>query len=503
MKKSFLLSFFLLAFGATFAQWTSPGDGSSFHLSDLVQISDGCVTRDVDGTYHINSDLTIAPNDKLILSDYDAFAGGYFQIDCHADITIQGSISCMEDARGDVEFHVEDDTCHILLDHCTDSCKFYGATFIGFSGIKMIESPVTFFFCSFLSFNTSYTSGAVNYMNCSPEFWLCDFEGNEGAAISSGANVTGSPQIYYCTFRANVLSNQNQPQINLGPGADDTIRIVENYIDNAEDLPLRGRPLSMVGGIAVSDLMQTGSTKVLVKDNLITGHRYGYTQQGYTIDALLVGNTIFDNNAGDDPMSGGSGVSIYGYSSNCKVKMRDNEIYDNYWGVTAIYVYDIDMGTLDDYGHNSIYGNHNSGYGSDEEYALYVNGSNDITAIGNYWGGPDEAYAESVIYHRPDLGDFYGLVTYAPVLPQNPTGVSAMETHGFTVYPNPANDLIAIETPYYDVSTREYRITNLTGQTLLTGLLPAETHQINVSSLPAGLYFLTIGNVSTKLMIRH
>ena len=497
MKTKLLLSVFLLACATTFAQWTSPGDGSTYSFDQLVQLSDGCVTLEentsINKIYSINGDLTISPNDHLVLDG----SGITTEVLCHGHITIQGGIRSQF-----VRFSADDgDDFHICLEHCTDSCVFVGTDFYRFSGIRIIESDAAFIFCHIQGFNTAYTSGAVNYMNCSPSFSLCNFTLNQGAAISSGANVTGSPQIMDCWFAGNVLSNENQPQINLGPGAEDTIRIVNNYIYGDSDRAIASS--SMVGGIAISDLLQTGSTKVLLQNNTISGNRYGYTQQGYSIDALIIGNVMEENNYGDDPMSGGSGISIYGYSTQCKAKLRNNEIIGNYWGITAIYYYDIDMGTEDDFGNNVIYGNHHDGYGTDQEYALYVNGSNDITAIGNYWGGPDEDYAESVIYHRPDLGDSYGLVTYTPVLAQAPTGVSAVKAPSFTVYPNPAHGLLWVETlSDKGLDPVAYRIANLTGQVLLTGSLSVVPSTIDISSLTPGCYVLTIGPASQILIVR-
>ena len=504
MKKILLLSILLLSLTPSFSQWTSPGDGSTFYLRDLVQNSNGCVTQAwPDGTYYIHGDLTISPNDCLVIDrdDCPIILNTLMPCDvvCEGNITIQGSFRCMEALNADAIFRTENDDCHICFDHCTAPC-FIGRTFFQeLSGIRLIESAVYFGGCYFQYFNTAYTSGAVNYMNCDPVFDCCYFYDNQGAAISSGANVTGSPQIFACSIENNGLSNQNQPQINLGPGADDTIRIVDNYIYGYE-------AFTMVGGIAVSDLLQTGSTKVLLKNNTIANNRYGYTQQGYAIDAVIENNEIYDNNIGDDPMSGGSGISIYGYSRQCKAKIRNNEIYNNYWGLTAIYYYDLDMGTADDFGYNAIYGNHHDGYGTDQEYALYVNGSDDITAIGNYWGGPDEAFAESVIYHRPDLGDFYGLVTYSPVIPQNPTAVpeisipnSTSHIPYFTVFPNPATTTLTISVDSQIIP--HFSITSLQGQILKAGYLTGETQQIDVHDLPAGLYFITIGKSTEKLLI--
>ena len=72
-------------------------------------------------------------------------------------------------------------------------------------------------------------------------------------------------------------------------------------------------------------------------------------------------------------------------------------------------------------------------------------------------------------------------------------GVDETETSGFRIYPNPANDVIVVETPE-GATLQEYRITNLLGQTLLTGT----SQTINVSSLPSGMYFLTLGTQTLK-----
>jgi hypothetical protein len=38
------------------------------------------------------------------------------------------------------------------------------------------------------------------------------------------------------------------------------------------------------------------------------------------------------------------------------------------------------------------------------------------------------------------------------------------------------------------------------GQTLLQGSINAEIQQINIASLPAGLYFLSVGNTTQKFV---
>ena len=48
----------------------------------------------------------------------------------------------------------------------------------------------------------------------------------------------------------------------------------------------------------------------------------------------------------------------------------------------------------------------------------------------------------------------------------------------------------------------EYRITNPMGQTLMTGIINAETQQIDVSALPAGMYFISVGEMTSMFVVR-
>jgi hypothetical protein len=73
----------------------------------------------------------------------------------------------------------------------------------------------------------------------------------------------------------------------------------------------------------------------------------------------------------------------------------------------------------------------------------------------------------------------------------------------FAVYPNPTNGVLFVETHgRASLSTQTYRINNLMGQTLLTGQITVENQQINVSSLPQGMYFITIGDMTRKFVVR-
>ena len=69
---------------------------------------------------------------------------------------------------------------------------------------------------------------------------------------------------------------------------------------------------------------------------------------------------------------------------------------------------------------------------------------------------------------------------------------------GFRVYPNPTNGLLTV----LGGQSTEYRITNLMGQTLTTGYITDENQQINLSVFPKGMYFITIGDETQKIVVQ-
>ena len=71
-----------------------------------------------------------------------------------------------------------------------------------------------------------------------------------------------------------------------------------------------------------------------------------------------------------------------------------------------------------------------------------------------------------------------------------------------TVYPNPTNGIITIQHSAFRIQHSEFRITNLMGQTVLTGNINAENPQIDVSDLPKGMYFISVGDMTQKFVVR-
>ena len=81
-------------------------------------------------------------------------------------------------------------------------------------------------------------------------------------------------------------------------------------------------------------------------------------------------------------------------------------------------------------------------------------------------------------------------------------GLGENEATAFKVYPNPANNVLFVETvctPSLPVET--YRITNPIGQTVMEGQITSEKQQIDVRNLPKGVYFITVGGATRKFVV--
>ena len=407
MKTRFIfLSFIILLFINVQAQIVTDGNGTKYTLTDLATDYPEAVICTEPGVYHLHENLTLSANDTLFL---DATLQ---QLVLHNELTIniQGVLTSAE--RTDLltvtserenaesasyEWRLEEGSVgllqHILFEDGKD--------------IFLTDGEFTLRNCKF----TGFSESAVRMMNCNPVITGCHFHDNHAAAIQSPANASSSPVITNNILYNNVLDNTNNPQINLGTGGTDTIVITGNRIE--------GVASTMSGGIAISNLVGAEQvTQVLLSGNTITHNRYGYTQTGTNISAEILDNIITDNNLETDPMNGGSGISIYGYDTTCYAKIRRNLIAGNLWGVTAVYRYHIDMGTASDWGRNVLYDNTNN----DELYAFAMSqySTLDVTAIGNYWGNNDTAFAESVILHQHDQSNL-GRVEFEPILPLYPT----------------------------------------------------------------------------------
>lgn len=394
MKRVILIWIILTNISLTFAQWTSPGAGNTYTLSEISNVAPNAVATESSNKFVITQDITISDKDSLVIEN----SIDTITVADNVTIIINGSlITDMRDNKLIFSGLKNTSNPFNLRFDGASACILKNTTFFYCERILLIDSEITIDSCEF----SKFSNHVISYMNCNPIIKNCDFHDNNACAIQSAINTEGSPKILNNRFYNNVINNTNNPQINIGPGATDTILIIGNHIE--------GFASNMSGGIAIANLYNPDTTNVIVENNVIKNNRYGYTQNGYRINSLIRNNIIIDNNLEINPNNGGSGISIFGYDTTCASKIRNNLISGNLWGITAIYYNNIDLGNTDDYGENIIYDNGNNNI----EYALFNNSNNDIQAVGNYWGHADEQSVEDVIFHKADSA-VYGLVNYEP-----------------------------------------------------------------------------------------
>ena len=395
MKRIFIVLLGLFLINQGFAQWVSPGNGQTYTLESLCTTAPSAIMASSPGHYVISQNLTLSAGDLLTL---ESSAMSVFVND-GVSLTISGSLQTA--TRSQILVFQGDSTQNNYFELRFEESSLNALKHVHFrycQGIKLINSDITIDSCEF----DYFSNHVISYMNCHPIIRDSYFHDNQACAIQSAVNTDGCPKILNNVFYNNVLANTNNPQINIGPGTTDTIQIIGNRIE--------GVASTMSGGIGIMNMYNPAVTKVLLKDNVITNNRYGYTQNGYRISSEIFDNQFIDNNLEVTPNNGGSGISIYGYDTTCAAKLRHNLITGNLWGITAIYYHHVDMGTAEDPGYNVLYNNGNGGV----DYELYNNANSNMDAVGNYWGCDNDAAAEEVIFHQADNLS-YGLVNYLPI----------------------------------------------------------------------------------------
>jgi len=74
--------------------------------------------------------------------------------------------------------------------------------------------------------------------------------------------------------------------------------------------------------------------------------------------------------------------------------------------------------------------------------------------------------------------------------------------NNLNVYPNPANNVLIIETQGIASLQPTYRIINVMGQTLQQGIITDETQRIDIANLKSGMYFISVGGQTVKFVVK-
>jgi len=205
---------------------------------------------------------------------------------------------------------------------------------------------------------------------------------------------------------------------------------------------------------------------------------------GFFVDNVQYGETLKD----DVPwtrytvaISPGNHILEWKYSN----QLAEGE-YDN-----AFYIDNITVGNAFDIYRANCDGSDAELIASNISDAHYVDYGWDALPIGQY------KYGIST--------DGGNTIDWSECLEKDVMAVDENDAMEIKVYPNPTNNVLFVETRLIASLPAEYIITNVTGQTLLSGHITDETQQIDVSGLAEGMYFVRIqgdeGTVTKKFTV--
>lgn len=122
-------------------------------------------------------------------------------------------------------------------------------------------------------------------------------------------------------------------------------------------------------------------------------------------------------------------------------------------------------------------GNFNTNANTD---TLRIQSADPLTGAGN-----DVAY-----YYIDDI----------TLIDQSTVGINELDKgNSFDIYPNPTNSILNIKSNNQQLQNATIEIKNTLGQVIYFDVY---AHQINISNLPSGIYFLTINNKEDKRTIK-
>lgn len=491
MKKTITIFMMLLIASISYSQSIdTPNSGINWNLSELMQNSNGGIVQN-NGIYIIHQPLNIHPNDTIIMNGGDIMA-----IDSGLKVTVEGTLFMNGNSNDSIYISATDTTkpfAGFRFENTAHTVITYTNIEFG-GGLKVITTDFEITHSSLKNNAKGVATAAVIDLSYgSPLIQNNRFEYNDNPAIASPANREVSAKIIDNYIAYNSQLNQNRPQINMGTTKeDDTLIIAGNII-------LGDRNLTMVGGIAVSNLLGTGKILSRIENNTITDNRYGITVVGGNSNVEIIGNIIEDNDTQNNPSAGGSGISLSSSSNTQNITAHDNEIRRNLWGITIINKASIDLGSTSNPGRNIFSDNGNNG----TTYALYNNTQNTISAQHNCWVEGRAVTlqdADSVIFDLADDSTL-GQVIYDPVGCSD-LSIEDMNPDLFVFYPNPASDQLQVN---LSQNEGQLDILSLEGNLILTQKLSQGINTINLA-LKSGIYLIQVINkdkrISDKLIIQ-
>lgn len=483
--KNLSLLFSVLFSGILSAQFTSPGNGTTYNLASLsaaaptVLISSG-------SDYTMTANITISAGDNLVMDENTTLkiapamvltiAGNYDTTATNFTITATNPSTIFKGIR-------LESTATATFKNTTIE---YGGGIQSLTGNFFMDNCIVRFQKSGQS-----TGAAINFSTGNPIVQNSQFIENDLPAVASGGNQSVALVFQGNYLKWNTLLNSNRPQINMGAsGTGATTKILNNTI-------IGNRSNDKVGGISVSSLLGVPNN-VLIDGNTVTDNRYGITVTGNNSGGTISNNIFTNNNVETNPLNGGSGINLNG---NGTFKIEKNQIRGSLWGITLVGQTNADLGggPLGSLGENIFYNNGNGG----SIYALYNNTANAVNAVNNCWREgelSDDSMVEAVIFHQVD-DSTKGFVNFNPYLCALSASVADIQLKNFRIYPNPNNGNFTLES----VHVGNFNIQDMSGKLVKSGIVQKGKNYVSASLKP-GVYvivFISDGKkTSEKLIIK-
>lgn len=110
----------------------------------------------------------------------------------------------------------------------------------------------------------------------------------------------------------------------------------------------------------------------------------------------------------------------------------------------------------------------------------YYNICVEITAA----NGCTDSYCDSSVYIYKTGAEIISVTVIG-----GPTGIEENEKNTLSIYPNPTTDILTVQT---QTGKGKYQLFDITGKTLLEGILKAPKFSVDISTLSTGVYFIAV-----------
>ncbi|HRP89629.1 MAG TPA: T9SS type A sorting domain-containing protein [Edaphocola sp.] len=482
---------------------TTPGTGVNWNLDSLVT--------------HFPTDIQLVNNEYLINSKVVFASSDTFKQTSNALVKF-GAAGTFEFNQSVVDIDIDSQMVWMAADTSLSfprikfdqavSANVNNLTISYSNGLSVINCDANFNGLSMLQtrHKSPNPSGALSALNGNISVNHSVFIESQRSAITLGANSGSSVYVDSSWFEHNSTLNGNYPQINIGTANSNGATIKNSTIIGK---------YTKSGGIGFLNVTNA-NYNVLVENNYFYQNRYGIALNGRGLNALILNNIIDSNNIEGLPMSGGSGINIYGDSS-INVIAAQNEISRNLWGVTIqksgsnrspiVSFGKVNPTNPIDTGGNYFWGNTNDS----TLFALYNNTADTVYAQRNRWDFEHVDSIESTIFHHPDdstlgwvLFDSFYVTPTTPPVDTNTGIVNVMPKGNFAVmFPNPTTvnhqglNILSSE-PLTDIV-----VIDLQGKEIFRRKLNKEKEiTIPVASFKSGLYWIWLSDGKQQQFLR-